>query len=87
MPLKPDRHAIRGIRGREIALVFEEPMNSFSPIHTVGRQVIETIRLHQALDKTAARRKAIDHSPTCAKYAGNCLIEYTGEFTRYPAAR
>ena len=38
---------IRSIRGQDISLVFQEPMTSFSPVHTVGNQMIEAILLHQ----------------------------------------
>src|SRR5882672_3441225 len=38
---------MRAIRGAEIALIFQEPMSSFSPVHTVGNQIIEPIMLHQ----------------------------------------
>src|SRR5499426_4481682 len=38
---------MRSIRGAEIALIFQEPMSSFSPVHTVGNQIIEAILLHQ----------------------------------------
>jgi oligopeptide/dipeptide ABC transporter ATP-binding protein len=51
---------MRAIRGREIALIFQEPMTSFSPVHTIGSQIIETVRLHFRLDRHAARRKAIE---------------------------
>src|SRR3954466_33646 len=51
---------IRSIRGNEIALIFQEPMSSLSPVHTVGHQMIETIRLHQRVGKAEARERAID---------------------------
>ena len=51
---------IREIRGVEIALVFQEPMTSFSPVHTIGNQVVETITLHQKVSKEEARRRAIE---------------------------
>ncbi len=60
MRLKPHSRQIRQIRGREIALVFQEPMTSFSPVHTIGSQIVETIRLHTALSAADARRKAIE---------------------------
>jgi oligopeptide/dipeptide ABC transporter ATP-binding protein len=44
----------------EIGLVFQEPMTSFSPVHTVGNQMVETIQLHLGLDARAARERAID---------------------------
>ncbi len=58
--LDPTGDTYRAIRGAEIALVFQEPMTSFSAYHTVGNQIIESIRLHQPLNKKEARAKAID---------------------------
>jgi len=51
---------MRRIRGREIALVFQEPMTSFSPAHTVGNQIIETIRLHARVSRHEARARAVE---------------------------
>ena len=51
---------MRSIRGAEIALIFQEPMSSFSPVHSVGNQIIEAIRLHQELDRRGARDRAIE---------------------------
>jgi oligopeptide/dipeptide ABC transporter ATP-binding protein len=58
--LDPRGREMRRIRGGEIGLVFQEPMSSFSPVHTVGNQLVETIRLHLGLDAAAARARAID---------------------------
>jgi peptide/nickel transport system ATP-binding protein len=51
---------IRSIRGSEISLIFQEPMTALSPLYTTGNQIIETIRLHQKVDKKEARKLAID---------------------------
>jgi len=51
---------MRAIRGGEIGLVFQEPMTSFSPVHTIGNQLIETIRLHKKISAQEARRRAIE---------------------------
>ncbi|HSE94649.1 MAG TPA: ABC transporter ATP-binding protein [Methylomirabilota bacterium] len=51
---------IRQIRGGEIALIFQEPMTSFSPVHTIGNQMVETIRLHQGVSEEVARARAIE---------------------------
>jgi oligopeptide/dipeptide ABC transporter ATP-binding protein len=59
-PLKADGAEIRAIRGGEIALVFQEPMTSFSPHYTIGNQIVETIQLHQAVGKEEARQRAIE---------------------------
>ncbi len=58
--LDPKGREMRAIRGREIALVFQEPMTSLSSYYTVGNQIIEAIRQHSALDKRAARERAIE---------------------------
>ena len=58
--LKPDSRQARAIRGSEIALIFQEPMTSFSPFHTVGNQIIEAIRLHKPVSRTEARQEAIE---------------------------
>jgi peptide/nickel transport system ATP-binding protein len=51
---------MRKIRGNDIAMVFQEPMTSLNPVLTVGRQIAETIRLHQGLDRRAADKRAAD---------------------------
>jgi peptide/nickel transport system ATP-binding protein len=48
------------IRGGRIGLVFQEPMSSLSPVHTIGSQIIEALRLHQRMDKRAARAATIE---------------------------
>lgn len=51
----------RAIRGRDIGIVFQEPMTSFSPLHTIGAQIMEAILLHiPGIDKQGARQRAID---------------------------
>jgi peptide/nickel transport system ATP-binding protein len=51
---------MRSIRGAEIALIFQEPMSSFSPVHTIGNQIVEAIRLHQDVTPRQAREQAIE---------------------------
>jgi peptide/nickel transport system ATP-binding protein len=58
--LDPNGQDMRAIRGAEIALVFQEPMSSFSPVHTVGEQISEAIRLHQHVSRRQGRAKAIE---------------------------
>ncbi|MGK9230242.1 ABC transporter ATP-binding protein [Inquilinus limosus] len=58
--LHPRGRAIRRVRGREIAMIFQEPMSSLSPIHTVGDQITEVLRLHLGMGKAAARARAIE---------------------------
>ncbi|RIK43666.1 MAG: dipeptide/oligopeptide/nickel ABC transporter ATP-binding protein [Chloroflexi bacterium] len=57
--LDPKGPAIRSIRGAEISMVFQEPMTSLSPVHTIGSQIMEAILLHQPVTKDEARQQAI----------------------------
>ncbi len=57
---KQDSREIIRIRGNEIAMVFQEPMTSLTPVYTIGHQIIEAIMLHQDVDRTEARKRAID---------------------------
>ena len=57
--LDEDSQQLRAIRGGDIAMIFQEPMTSLSPVHTVGAQIVEAVRLHMGLDKAAAREHAI----------------------------
>lgn len=57
--LEPNSAEIRQIRGGEIAMIFQEPMASFSPVYTVGNQIIEAIRLHRGVGKREARETAV----------------------------
>jgi oligopeptide/dipeptide ABC transporter ATP-binding protein len=56
----PKGRAIRNIRGNDIAMIFQEPMTSLNPVFTIGDQVIEGILLHQGVNRSEARRRAID---------------------------
>jgi peptide/nickel transport system ATP-binding protein len=51
---------MRDIRGNDISMIFQEPMTSLNPVLTVGRQIRETLRLHQGLNKTAANARAVE---------------------------
>ena len=58
--LDPNGAEMRAIRGAEIALIFQEPMSSFSPVHTIGNQISEVILLHQAVTRREARDQTIE---------------------------
>ena len=51
---------LRALRGRDLAMVFQEPMTSLNPVHSIGAQLMETLRLHEGLPAAAARRRAIE---------------------------
>ena len=50
---------MRAVRGKDISMIFQEPMTSLNPVLTIGSQISETIRLHEDLSKSAARDKAV----------------------------
>jgi peptide/nickel transport system ATP-binding protein len=58
--LDPRGREIRSIRGRHISMIFQEPMSSLSPVHTIGYQITEVIRLHRRVTRSEARRRAIE---------------------------
>jgi peptide/nickel transport system ATP-binding protein len=58
--LPSDGTVMQGIRGRRIAMIFQEPMSSFSPLHTIGNQVGEVLRIHARLSKQDARQRTIE---------------------------
>jgi peptide/nickel transport system ATP-binding protein len=58
--LDPRGSEIRDVRGKDIAMIFQEPMTSLSPVHTIGNQIVEAIRLHLPLSKEEAEARAIE---------------------------
>ncbi|MDB2076634.1 ABC transporter ATP-binding protein [Clostridium paraputrificum] len=57
--LKSTDEEMRNIRGKDIAMIFQEPMSSLNPTFTIGFQVMEPLILHEGLDKKTARKRAI----------------------------
>ncbi len=55
-----DDAAIRKVRGNAVSIIFQEPMTSLNPLHTIGQQVAEPLILHRGLSAEAARAKAVD---------------------------
>ena len=58
--LDPKGNEIRRIRWGDISMVFQEPMTSLSPVHTIGNQMLEVLKLHRQMDEAEAREEAID---------------------------
>ena len=58
--LAPSGREIRDIRGRDISMIFQEPMTAFSPVHSVGEQIMEAILVHEDVPKIEARAQAIE---------------------------
>ncbi len=51
---------LRAIRGKRIAMVFQDPMSSLNPVHRIGAQIVEQILAHEPVGKAEARRRAIE---------------------------
>ncbi len=51
---------MRGVRGKDIGMIFQEPMTSLNPVHTLGRQIAEVMIEHQGLTKAKAHERAVD---------------------------
>jgi oligopeptide/dipeptide ABC transporter ATP-binding protein len=71
------------IRGDRIAMVFQDPMSSFNPVHKIGDQIIEAIQAHRDLDKSAARKKAVESLksvgiPDAERRADHYPFEFSG---------
>lgn len=58
--LDPTGPQIRSIRGNDIAMIFQEPMTAFSPVHTIGAQISEAIRVHEPVSKKDAMARAVE---------------------------
>jgi peptide/nickel transport system ATP-binding protein len=74
---------VRAVRGARIGLIFQEPMSSLSPVHTIGSQIDEVLRLHSGLDKKAARLRTIEllgqvEIPNPAEMADRYTFEFSG---------
>ena len=52
--------ALRDVRGKRVAMIFQEPMSSLSPLHTCGSQVMEAVTLHEAVSADAARARCLE---------------------------
>ena len=81
--MDPRGREIREVRGGRIGMIFQEPMSSLSPVHTIGSQIVEAIRLHRDVDKKIARQMAIDalaqvEIPKPEKAVDRYAFEYSG---------
>ena len=58
--LKKNEKEMRKIRGKKIAMIFQEPMTSLNPVFTIGQQLVETLMLHEEMTKKQAKERAIE---------------------------
>jgi peptide/nickel transport system ATP-binding protein len=82
VPLTERSPELLRIRGGRIGLIFQEPMASLSPVHTIGSQIVEALRLHRSMDKREARAEAISLlTQVEIANAGEMIDRYTFEFS------
>ncbi len=80
--LEMDDSEMRNIRGNRIAMVFQEPMTSLNPVLTIGRQLTETLELHQGMNKQQARDRAAELLQTVGiPDAARRLVDYPHQFS------
>ncbi len=58
--LRVSERRMRQVRGNRIAMVFQEPMTSLNPVHTIGRQIAEVLRIHTGASRAAGRARAVE---------------------------
>jgi oligopeptide transport system ATP-binding protein len=58
--LKKSEEEMEAVRGKEIAMIFQDPMTSLNPVLTIGRQVTESLRTHMGMDAAAAKTRAME---------------------------
>ena len=81
--LDPRGREIRSIRGGRVGMIFQEPMSSLSPVHTIGSQIVEAIRLHRDVSKKEAKQMAVDslrqvEIPNPEKAVDRYAFEFSG---------
>jgi peptide/nickel transport system ATP-binding protein len=74
---------MRQVRGNEISMIFQEPMTSLNPVLTIGRQIAETLTLHQGLSRNKALTRAVDmlrlvHIPEAERRIGEYPHQLSG---------
>jgi oligopeptide/dipeptide ABC transporter ATP-binding protein len=79
---RPDRE-LRQIRGRDIAMIFQDPMTSLNPVLTIGRQIRESIETHFGLDRKQAERRVVElleqvGIPEARRRAGDYPHQFSG---------
>jgi oligopeptide transport system ATP-binding protein len=80
--LKVSREDMRRVRGKEVAMIFQDPMTSLNPVLTISHQMIETLRVHLGLDRQAARARALELLKLVGiPDAANRLDDYPHQFS------
>ena len=73
---------LRAIRGDEIAMIFQDPMTSLNPVHSIGKQLIEAVLLHNDVSKKEARKRAVvSLEEVGIPHAGRRIDDYPHQFS------
>ena len=81
----PSAETVRRLRGKKMAMIFQDPLSSMHPFYTVGNQIIEAYRIHNDVSKKAARAHAIDDARP-GRHPGAARSASTPTRTSSPAA-
>jgi peptide/nickel transport system ATP-binding protein len=78
-----DDRGLSRVRGRDLAMIFQDPTSSLTPIFPVGHQIVEALRIHQELDRDVAQKRAVElldlvGIPNAADRAGSFPHEFSG---------
>jgi oligopeptide transport system ATP-binding protein len=80
--LRKSEKEMETVRGKEIAMIFQDPMTSLNPVLTIGRQITETLRVHMSFQKDVAERRAVELLETVGiPDAANRLGDYPHQFS------
>jgi oligopeptide/dipeptide ABC transporter ATP-binding protein len=80
LTMKPGR--LRDIRGNEVAMIFQDPMTSLNPVHSIGKQLMEAVLLHKDVSKKEARERAVEAlNEVGIPRAGRRINDYPHQFS------
>ena len=72
---KMDEEALRRLRGNRVAMIFQEPMTSLNPVYPIAKQLMEPLIIHQGLDRTTARTRAVALLDRCGIFEPEIKID------------
>ena len=81
----PERELAR-VRGAQIGMVFQDPLSALNPLHTIGRQIAEPLRLHGSVSKREARARAVDAAREVGDRKSTRLNSSHTEQSRMPSS-
>ncbi len=62
-----DQDTLRGLRGNDVAMIFQDPLTALHPFYSVGKQIVEAARMHNKVSKAEARRRAFESLPRAVR--------------------